>query len=125
MAAARFENVDPDMTMMQQMQSNEAGSIVLLNTFTCAAADVGAVLENWREDSAVMKRQPGFISAQLHRGIGGANVFVNYAVWESIDAFRAAFANPDFQAAIAKSPASSVARPVILKKIAVPDVCVA
>lgn len=31
------------------------------------------------------KKQPGFISAQLHRGIGGANVFVNYAVFELLD----------------------------------------
>lgn len=40
-------------------------------------------LKAWTDDAAYFKRQPGFISAQLHRGIGGSGVFVNYAVWES------------------------------------------
>lgn len=83
------------------------------------------MIETWGQDSRVMKRQPGFISAQLHRGIGGANVFVNYAVWESLDAFRAAHANPEFKAAIAKTPASGVTRPVLLQKMAIPGICVA
>lgn len=124
MPMPRHEAIDPDFPIAKQIQSDEAGSVVLLNTFTVAAEDVEAMLATWRTDSAIMKRQPGFISAQLHRGVGGANVFVNYAVWESLDAFRSAFANPEFRAAIANSPASAVARPVLLKKMAVPGICV-
>lgn len=125
MPRPRYEAIDPAVPMMEQIKSNESGPVVLLNTFTVDAKDVDAMLQNWAEDSSVMKRQPGYISAQLHRGIGGANVFVNYAVWESMDAFRAAYANPDFQAAIAKSPESAVARPILLQKMAVPGVCIA
>ncbi|HEU0200815.1 MAG TPA: antibiotic biosynthesis monooxygenase [Burkholderiaceae bacterium] len=41
-----------------------------------------------------MKRQPGNISTQLHRGVAGSCVFLNYAAWESVDHFRAAFTHP-------------------------------
>jgi len=43
-------------------------------------------------------RQPGFISTQLHRGIAGNSVCINYAVWESTEHFKRAFTNPEFQA---------------------------
>jgi hypothetical protein len=42
-----------------------------------------------------MKRQPGSISAQLHRGIAGSGVFINYAVWESTEQYQLAFNNPE------------------------------
>jgi heme-degrading monooxygenase HmoA len=45
-----------------------------------------------------MKQQPGFISTQLHRSIAGSSVFVNYAIWETVDDFKRAFTNPEFQA---------------------------
>jgi hypothetical protein len=43
-----------------------------------------------------MKRQPGFISTQLHRAIGESSTYLNYAVWESTADFRAAFSHPEF-----------------------------
>jgi heme-degrading monooxygenase HmoA len=72
-----------------------------------------------------MKRQPGFISAQLHRGIGGSRVFVNYAVWESTGHFKRAFRNLEFQSKLGDSPPSTVASPHLFRKVAVPDICVA
>jgi Antibiotic biosynthesis monooxygenase len=53
-------------------------------------------LRAWAADAAYFKQQPGFISAQLHRGIGGSSVFVNYAVWESTELYKRAFNNSDF-----------------------------
>jgi heme-degrading monooxygenase HmoA len=121
----KMENVDPAVSIMQQLSGNERGPVVLLNTFTVAQEDVAALLENWERDAKIMKRQPGLISAQLHRGTGGSTVFVNYAVWESLEHFRAAFRNPEFQAALSEYPRSTVAKPVLLQKIAIPGVCVA
>ncbi len=72
-----------------------------------------------------MKRQPGFISAQMHRGIAGSTTFVNIAVWESAQALRAAFFSPEFQAQMARYPDSTVARPHLFQKVAVPGICVA
>ena len=75
-------------------------------------------------DAAVMQRQPGYISTQLHRGIGGSCVFLNYAVWESTRHFKQAFNNPEFQSHLAHYPSSAVASPHLFRKVAVPGVCV-
>jgi hypothetical protein len=44
-----------------------------------------------------MKRQPGFISTQLHQGIASSTVPMNFAARESVAYFRAAFNHPDFK----------------------------
>ncbi|WP_395681633.1 antibiotic biosynthesis monooxygenase family protein, partial [Inquilinus sp.] len=79
----------------------------------------------WQADAGIMKRQPGFISTQLHRAIGDSPAYFNYAVWESTADFRAAFANPEFRAKLAAYPASAVASPHLFQTVAVPGICVA
>ena len=39
------------------------------------------------------KQQPGYISIQLHRGIGENDTFINYAAWESVTHFNKAASN--------------------------------
>ncbi|ASD79979.1 antibiotic biosynthesis monooxygenase [Burkholderia gladioli pv. gladioli] len=125
MPRPKIDDFDPSVPFLSQLDTVDTGPIVLLNVFTVAHEDIPAMLDTWQRDSAVMRGQPGFISAQLHQGISGSGVFANYAVWESIEHFKQACANPEFQAAIAGTPASAVARPHVFKKIAVPGVCVA
>lgn len=72
-----------------------------------------------------MKNQPGFISTQLHRAIGDSCAYLNYAVWESTAAFRAAFTHQEFQAKLSRYPSSAVASPHLFQKVAVPGFCVA
>ena len=72
-----------------------------------------------------MKRQPGFISTQLHRGTAGSGTFLNYAVWQSVAHYREAFANPEFKAQLGAYPDSATARPHLFRKIEVPGICVA
>ena len=72
-----------------------------------------------------MKRQPGFISTQLHRAIGDSWTYVNYPVWDSTAQYRAAFTNPEFIAGLAAYPSSVVATPHLFQKVAVPGICVA
>ena len=98
---------------------------MLANPFTLDAADEPRFLAVWRDDAAFMKRQPGFISTQLHRALGDSPTYLNYAVWESTAAFRAAFGHPEFRAKLALYPASAVASPHLFRKVAVPDICVA
>jgi hypothetical protein len=44
---------------------------VTLNTEQPALlADEPSFLETWQDDAEFMKRQPGFISTQLHRAVG-------------------------------------------------------
>ncbi len=121
--AATLSELDDHVTFAEQLQQ-ETGPIVLINTFTVAAEDVDRLIETWAQDAAYMKRQPGFISTQLHRGLAGSTTLVNVAVWESSQALRLAFFSSEFQTQIARYPASTVTQPHVFEKIAVPGICV-
>ena len=115
--------LDPDFPIDRQL-GIETGPVVLVNLFTLAKEDEPAFLKIWREDAGYMKRQPGFISTQLHRALGENPTYLNYAVWESTAAFRAAFSSPDFQSKLTAYPSSAVASPHLFQKVAVADICV-
>ena len=108
---------------IQQQLGTEASPAILINVFTVAPEDTNGLLAAWEHDANWMKRQPGYISTQLHRGIAGSCTFLNYAVWESVGHFRAAFTNPEFRAALAAYPSSVVASPHLFEKVAVPNLC--
>ena len=113
--------MDEHVSLREQLAVDE-GPVVLVNTFKVAPEDADALLEAWTEDARYLQTKPGFVSTQLHRGLAGSSTFLNYAVWESVAAFRAAFTDPGFQAAFAKYPDSTVASPHLFHKVAVPGV---
>jgi heme-degrading monooxygenase HmoA len=115
--------MDRHVALFEQMEE-QVGSVILINTFTVEPEEAERLQEAWAADAAFMKQQPGFISTQLHRGIGGSSVFFNYAVWESVEHFKRAFSNPEFQSHLQKYPPSAVASPHLVKKVAVPGICV-
>ncbi|UWU88911.1 antibiotic biosynthesis monooxygenase [Bradyrhizobium sp. CB1015] len=121
---ARLRPLDPDFPIERQL-GIDASPVVLVNLFTLDKADEQSFLQIWQDDAAFMKRQPGFISTQLHRAIGDGPTYLNYAVWESTAHFRAAFTHPEFRSKISAYPASAVASPHLFKKVAVPGICVA
>lgn len=116
--------LDSVVPIEQQLQ-RAATPAILVNLFTVAETDIPALLAAWESDANWMKRQSGFISTQLHRAIGGSCMFMNYAVWESVDHFRAAFTHPDFIQALSAYPSSTIATPHLFSKVAVPNICVA
>jgi heme-degrading monooxygenase HmoA len=116
--------LDPAFPIQRQIVIDSA-PVVLVNVFTLDKADERNFLEVWRDDAEFMKRQPGFISTQLHRAIGESPTYLNTAVWESTAAFRAAFGHPEFAAKLSAYPSSAVASPHLFQKVAVPGVCVA
>ena len=116
--------LDPTFPIERQI-AIDASPVVLVNPFTLAAADEQTFLKAWQDDAVFMKRQPGFISTQLHRAIGESPTYLNYAVWESTAHFRAAFAHPEFRATLSAYPSSAAAAPHLFQKVAGPGVCVA
>lgn len=72
--------LDPTFPIDRQI-ALDAGPVVLVNLFTLDAADEQNFLKGWQDDAAFMKRQPGFISTQLHRALGDNPTYLNYAVW--------------------------------------------
>ncbi|MFC4175568.1 antibiotic biosynthesis monooxygenase family protein [Microvirga sp. GCM10011540] len=85
----------------EQLRSAPTGQIVLLNTFLVPEGEAEAFRQGWARAAEVLRRQPGFVSTTLHRPVGGSRLWVNHAVWESVSAFMAALASPDFKAAAA------------------------
>lgn len=116
--------LDPAFPIDRQL-AVDATPVVLVNLVTLDKADEPRFLEAWQHDAAFMKRQPGFISTQLHRAIGDSSAYVNYAVWESTAHYRTAFTHPEFKASLAAYPSSVVAIPHLFQKVAVPGICVA
>lgn len=115
--------LDAAVPVFQQLDA-EVSPVVLVNLFQVAQPDIPALLAAWEADANWMKQQPGYISTQLHRGIGGSTVFLNYAVWESVAHFRAAFSHPQFKAALAHYPSSAVASPHLFSRLTVANLCV-
>ncbi|KVZ93575.1 antibiotic biosynthesis monooxygenase family protein [Burkholderia ubonensis] len=120
----QFRPLDPAFPIDRQL-AEEAAPVVLVNVFTLEQEDEQAFLRVWQDDAAFMKRQPGFISTQLHRAVGERPTYLNYAVWESTAHFRAAFTDPAFRAKLSAYPASAVASPHLFRKVAVEGICVA
>jgi heme-degrading monooxygenase HmoA len=82
--------MDEKVTLFEQMDS-QVGPVILINKFNVKEERVQEFLEAWADDAKYFKQQSGFISAQLHRGIAGSCVFLNYAVWESNERLKRAF----------------------------------
>ncbi len=118
----RMTEMDENVGIPDQL-SESGGPVVLINKFTVDAADANQLMVALAEDAAYFQRQPGFISAQLHRGLAGSRVFLNYAVWQTVEQFRTAFTSPEFQSKLAHYPASTVAAPHLFRKVAVPGIC--
>jgi quinol monooxygenase YgiN len=78
------------MTTIEQ----NSGYTTLINVFTVEpdrAAELAALLHTATQE--VMRHQPGFRSANIHVSTDGTRV-VNYAQWDSAEAYRAMLADP-------------------------------
>lgn len=109
----KFVEMDEKVTISSQMDEN-ISPIILINTYNVNPDDVDQFLKTWTSRAEIIKKQPGFISAQLHQGISGSSTFINYMVWESSALFKRAFNSipyPDY-------PAGTVESAHLFKKVA-------
>jgi heme-degrading monooxygenase HmoA len=119
-----FTEMDKHVTIHDQLKDS-CGPVILVNLFSVDPEQTDQLLAAWADDAAYMKRQPGFIATQLHRGIAGSGAFLNYAVWESVERFRKAYESPEFHARLSHYPSTTMASPHLFRKVAVADICVA
>ena len=63
-----------DAVILREQLEVTSGPVVLINKFDVSAEELEALMSAWADDAAWMKRQPSFISTQLHRGIKGSSV---------------------------------------------------
>lgn len=121
----QIKPLDPVFPFQRQLALSAEGPVVLVNLFTLDPAEEAGFLDAWSVDAAYMKTRTGLISTQLHRALGGSPAYLNYAIWETLDAFRAAFDDPEFQAKLTDYPKSATIAPHLFKRVAVPGVCIA
>ncbi|MEU2289100.1 antibiotic biosynthesis monooxygenase family protein [Streptomyces sp. NPDC013178] len=121
-----LKDLDTSAPFLAQLQGPDDGQpITLVNVFVAPEGTVEEVIDIWRQDSFIMKAQPGFISAQLYRGIGDSRILTNVAVWENLTSLWNAFSREEFQKTLTLYPDGSIAHPIVVRKVAVPGVCVA
>jgi heme-degrading monooxygenase HmoA len=75
------------------------GTVTLMNGFEVAPERDDVFRAAWYETSRYFIEQPGFISLRLHRALspGAAHRWVNVAVWQTEQDFRAAHSTEEFR----------------------------
>jgi heme-degrading monooxygenase HmoA len=126
---AKFVEMDDRVKFKDQIEEKMLGSVILINKFNVKPNKVEQFLRDWAEDATNFKQQPGFISTQLHKGIGKSCVFINYAVWESIEHYKKAinkllFSSQSQSPLLKYGDKSLVISPHLFTKIAVSGICV-
>jgi quinol monooxygenase YgiN len=82
---------------MKTIIEKDAPVVTLINVFTVDPGrqdELVQLLDDATEQ--VMRKLPGFVSANIHRGLDGRHV-ANYAQWASREAMEAMLANPEAQ----------------------------
>jgi quinol monooxygenase YgiN len=120
----KLVEMDEKVSVFTQMEE-DVGPVILINKFSVDPQEFDQFLKGWASEAERFKTQPGFISTQLHRGIGESSTFINYAVWESAAQFKAAVnIVMNSQDRMSAYPPSTVASPHLFKKVAIPGICV-
>jgi heme-degrading monooxygenase HmoA len=117
-----LKEIDPSCTFFSQLDAAGEGPVTVINTLVAPKGGVQGVVDNWRENVGSMQAMPGFVSAQLYRGIGDSEVMTNVAVWASAEDLKRALGE-EFDANASTPRDGSVAYPVLMRKEAVPGVC--
>ena len=126
---AKFVEMDERVKFKEQTEEKGIdGQVILINKFNVEPDKTEQFVKDWGEDAINFKKQSGFISAQLHKGVGKSSVFINYAVWESLEHYKAVI-NKRLFSSESQSPLlkydddSLVISPHLFKKVAVPGIC--
>jgi heme-degrading monooxygenase HmoA len=99
----------------------DADVVTLINVFTVNPSRQQQLVDCWREATEdVMRHLPGFISASIHRTFDGTKV-INYAQWESREAFAAMFQDPRASEQLSKLAEIGAPDPVLCEVISVHD----
>ena len=98
--------------------------VILINLFDVDPKDTEHFKRAWAQDATFFRKQPGYISAQLHHGIGNSSMWLNYAVFESAKAFAATNQQPEFGPLRGVYPDSATAHPNLFRRVKIPGICV-
>ncbi|HEY3063569.1 MAG TPA: antibiotic biosynthesis monooxygenase family protein [Chloroflexota bacterium] len=90
-----------------------SGVMTLINVFTVDPERLQELMDLLTEVADnLMRKQPGFVSASLHRSADGRRI-VNYAQWHTPEDFEAVRNNPDLQPHFARVAALAHIDPIV------------
>ncbi|WP_327085389.1 antibiotic biosynthesis monooxygenase [Nonomuraea sp. NBC_01738] len=88
-------------------------TVTLINVFTVRPDDQQRLIDLLvGATKQIMSRQPGYLSARIHRSLDGTKV-TNYARWRSRADFQALAANPDAAAHMRRAGELATFEPVL------------
>jgi quinol monooxygenase YgiN len=106
-------------TVPQAHISAGAQAVTLINVFTVDPDQQQRLVELWQQATdEVMRHRSGFISASIHRSLDGTRV-INYAQWESREAFGAMFQDPQASEHLTKLAEVGTPAPVLCEVVSV------
>ncbi len=88
-------------------QLRTSGSKPILSVQGYMKPDSTELRQRWQVAAAAMSKQPGFISARLSAGVDQSPLWLAESKWESLDALKKAFENPDVLTAELQMPQES------------------
>jgi heme-degrading monooxygenase HmoA len=92
-------------------------AVTMINVFTFEREHQQQVVDLLtRAVETVMSRQPGYLSARIHRGLDGTRAAV-YAQWRSREDFAALATNPDAAAHMRRVRALATFEPVLYEVV--------
>jgi len=105
--------------MTDAVNRRDASQVVLINVFTVEPDNQGRLIELWqRATDVAIGHVPGFVSATIHRSLDGTKV-VNYAQWDSREAFDAMLRNPEVGGYLRELAEISTPAPVLCEVVSV------
>jgi quinol monooxygenase YgiN len=116
--------LDESFSLQQQYADTSGATTILINLFDVDPTDQDNFKAAWLTDAKFFAAQPGCISAQLHQGILGSRLFLNYAVFENTARFAATNDRPEFGPLRSVYPDSATAHPHLFRRLAIPGICV-
>jgi heme-degrading monooxygenase HmoA len=117
-----LKEIDPSCTFFSQVDSAGEGPVTVINTLVTPQGRLQAAVDDWRKNVSAMQAMPGFVSAQLYRGVGDSQVMTNVAVWASAADLKNALER-EFRETADAPRDGTLAYPVLVRKEAVPGVC--
>lgn len=91
--------------------------VTLINVFTVMPEKQQELVEVLiRALDQVLRHLPGYVSSNIHQSLDGTQV-VDYAQWESQEAFEAIFTNPAAMAHIQQAAAIATAAPQLYRVV--------
>jgi heme-degrading monooxygenase HmoA len=97
--------------------AHETDAVTLINVFTTAPENQQQLIDLLHQVTvSVMSKQPGYLSARIHRGLDGRRVAV-YAQWRSRADFAALADNPDAAAHMRRARTLANFEPVLYEVV--------